>query len=141
MSLPWIPGAARVILLADPVFAGLVPQAERVGFESPLDVTSPFVVIQAPGNFSLSGDGVAWSPLVQVDGYAPKSYPDARRLVWRIAAEAGRVLGRARNVTFENMSYSGRVTDGPLEDVDTSRGTASPLRRCLIRAELKAHTT
>jgi hypothetical protein len=141
MSLPWVPGAVRAILLADPVFTGLIPQPARVGFESPSDVTTPFVVIQAPGGFSLSGDGVAWSPLIQVDGYAPNTYADARRLVWRLASEAARILGRSRNVVYETMSYSGRIVDGPLEGVDTSRGTASPLRRCLIRAELKAHTT
>jgi hypothetical protein len=127
------------VLLADATFAGLI-QPARVGFEAPSDVTTAFVVIQAPGGISLSGDGVAWSPLVQVDGYCPIS-SNARKLVWQLAAEAARILGRTRNVAYESMSYSGRIVDGPLEGVDTSRGTASPLRRCMIRAELKAHTT
>lgn len=139
MSLPWVPGAIRALLLADPVFAGI---ASRVVFEAPPDVTTPFVVIQAPGGFSLSGDGVAWSPLVQVDGYCAITYPDARKQVWTLAAEAARILGRARNITFETMTYSvRRLVDGPLEDVDTSRGTANPLRRALIRADLAVHTT
>jgi hypothetical protein len=122
----------------DPIFAAI---PTRVVFEAPPDVTTPFVIIQVPGGFSLSGDGVAWSPLIQVDGYCAITYPDARKQVWTLAAEAARILGRARNITFETMSYSARLVDGPLEDVDLSRGTANPLRRALIRAALAVHTT
>lgn len=139
MSLPWVPGAVRAVLLADATFSGLIG-APRVLFEAPPSVTTSFVIIQAPGGFSLSGDGVAWSPLVQVDAYSPIT-PDARKDVWTLVATAAQVLGRARNIGYESMFYSGRIVDGPLEGVDTSRGTANPLRRALIRAELKAHTT
>lgn len=139
MSLPWVPGAIRALLLTDPVFSAI---PGRVVFDSPPDVTTPYVVIQAPGGFSLSGDGVAWSPLIQVDSYCAITYPDARKQVWHLVAEAARILGRARNISFETMSYSvQRIVDGPLEDVDISRGTANPLRRALIRATLAVHTT
>ena len=47
------------------------------------------------------------------------------------------VLGRARNVAFENVSYSGRLVDGPIPDVDTSRGESAALARALVRAEVR----
>lgn len=137
--LPWVPDAARDLLLADPVFSSLLAEA-RVLFEDPPDVTTPYAVIQATV-IPLSGDGVGWLPLVQVNGCSPKGRPNPRAEAWAIATAAAVALGRSRNVTYQTMSYSGRHTDGPLPDVDTTRGTSSPIYRAIIRAELKVHTT
>jgi hypothetical protein len=140
MSLPWIPGAIRQLLLADATFS--TSCAGRCGTRLPSDMTSPFAQLRISGGVSISGDGVAFSPLVQVDGWcAPGGAEDPEIVSWRIASEAARVLGRARNITYQTMRYSARLIDGPLSDVDTSRGTSSPLYRALIRAELSVHTT
>jgi hypothetical protein len=135
--LPWMPDAVRDYLLADPVFAGVLT-ASRVAFKAPADVTTPFGVIQVPGNNSIDGGGVAWSPLVQFDGYCPTSDPAADRIAWDIAAAAG-VLA-ARNVTYQNVTWSGRLIDGPMKAApDTSRGESAALARALIRVELTVH--
>lgn len=137
--LPWIPDVIRERLLEDSTFTLLIGPS-RVGFQQPPDVAAPFVVIQAPGNIPISGDGVAWSPLVQVDGYCMASDPLARKITWDLVSAAAYVLGRTRNVTYQTISYSARITDGPMEGApDKSRGDSSVLIRSLIRAELTVH--
>jgi hypothetical protein len=142
VSLPWVPEPIRNLLLADGTFAAML-QPDRVVFQAPPLAATPWAEILVPGNISLSGDGVAWSPLVQVNACCPPGFdhPNPKKLVWDIAARAAWVLGRARNLSFANMSYSGRHTDGPLPDVDKSRGDSAPILRAIIRAELTARTT
>lgn len=137
---PWIPGAIRALLLAD---AGFVAACGgRCSTRAPSDITRSYATVQTPGNRAITADGVAFSPLVQVDGWcAPGGEEDPEVVAWRIAAAAATVLGRARNVTYQTIAYSARLVDGPLAGVDTSRGTDSPLYRALVRAELTAHTT
>lgn len=113
--------------------------ANRVVFKGPSDVTTPYFRIQVPSPGPMSGDGVAYRPLVQLDAYCPMTDPEAEKIVWDLAAAASWALGRARNVVDGTVSFSGRHIDGPIPDVDTSRGTASPLARAVVRAELTLH--
>lgn len=133
--IPWLPPAIRQLLLADAAFTAACEG--RVSTRLPSTVTF-CAQIRVPGLNATSGDGVAWSPLVQVDGWCAPGIPgvDPEQKAWDIAALAGRILGRARNITIGTMSYSGRLVEGPLPDVDTSRGESSPLYRAIIRAEL-----
>jgi len=133
--IPWIPPAIRALLLADADFAAEC--GGRISTRLPSTVTF-CAQIRVPGLNSLSGDGVAWSPLVQVDGWCATTVPgvDPEQKAWNIAAHAARILGRARNVTWQNMTYSGRLVEGPIPDVDTSRGESTPLYRAIVRAEL-----
>lgn len=140
MSIPWLVPPIRALLLADTTFSTLCP---RVGSKAPSDVTTPYAVIQVPGNIPISGDGVASSPLAQVSAWCPADYAaaEAEGVVWDITARAAWLLGRARNVTYTalagTISYSGRHTDGPLAHApDTTRGTSAPLLGALIRCEL-----
>jgi hypothetical protein len=133
--LPWVPGAVREYLLADPGFYAMC--GGRISTRPPASVTQPFVRVQAAGGFAVGGDPMLWSPLVQVDAYAPKTaQPDPEIVVWVLAAAAGRIMGRAANITYQNSSWRGRVTDGPIPDVDTSRGADTPLYVCRVRVEL-----
>lgn len=136
--IPWIPGAVRQLLLADPAFVTACGNRLMTRLSSTVTFCAQ---LRAPGLNSLSGDGVAWSPLVQVDGWCAPGIPDTDPEVkaWEIAAHAARVLGRARNVTYQNMTYSGRLIEGPIPDVDTSRGESTPLYRAIVRAELAVH--
>lgn len=136
--LPSMRHVARDLLLSQAVFSNLLPP-ERVVFKQPPDITSPFAVVQVPGNNALSGDNVAWSPLVQVDGYCPTDDPAAEDIAWDIAAAAAKVFGQARNVTAGSISYSSRVIDLLSASPDVSRGQAAPLARALMRAELTVH--
>lgn len=138
--IPWVPGAVRQLLLADSGFNTAC--GGRLATRLPSTITF-CAQLRLPGNNSISGDGVAYSPLIQVDGWcAPGiSGVDPEVKAWQIAAEAARVLGRARNVIYQNMSYSARLIDGPLPEVDTSRGESAPLYRAIVRAELAVHVT
>lgn len=138
-ALPSMRHAVRALLVADAGFVAVLPMA-RLTFKAPPSVTTKYGTIQIPGNNSLSGDGVAWSPLVQVDGWCPMTDEAADDLAWDIAAAAAAVLGRARNVTYQNITYSARLIDGPMAGPpDVSRGESEPLARALIRAELTVH--
>lgn len=138
VPLPWVPGAVRQLLLADAGFATAC--GGRVMTILPSTITF-CAQLRLPGNNSISGDGVAYSPLIQVDGWCVPgiSGVDPERKAWEIAAHAARVLGRARNVIYQTMSYSGRLVEGPLPDVDTSRGESTPVYRAIVRAELAVH--
>lgn len=133
--IPWIPPAIRALLLADSAFAAEC--GGRVSTRLPSTVAF-CAQIRVPGLNSLSGDGVAWSPLVQVDGWCSPDVAgvDPEQKAWAIAAHAARILGRARNITYGTMTYSGRLIEGPIPDVDTSRGESTPLYRAIVRAEL-----
>jgi hypothetical protein len=136
-ELPWIPPAARALLLADTAFAAAC--GSRCSTRAPSDVTQPYATLTAsvvPVDVSAG----VWLPLVQVDGWcAPGGPQDPEQAAWRIAATAAAVFARARNVGYQNTRYSARVTDGPLTDVDETRGKANPIYRALIRAELVVH--
>lgn len=138
--IPWIPGAIRQLLLADALFSAEC--GGRLSTRLPSTVTF-CAQLRLPGNNSLSGDGVAYSPLIQVDGWCAPGITgvDPEVKAWQIAAEAARVLSQARNVSYQNMAYSARLFDGPLPDVDTSRGESTPLYRAIVRAELSVHVT
>jgi hypothetical protein len=137
-ELPWLPGVVRAFLMGQSNFTTLIP-ASRVVFKAPADVTTAFVRIQVPNSAPMSGDGVAWRPLVQVDAYCPATIQDAEKIVWDLVAAAAWSIGRARNVINGGLSFSGRHLDGPIADVDISRGEGSPLSRAVIRAELTLH--
>ena len=139
--IPWVPGAIRQLLLADAPF--MTECGSRLSSRLPSTVTF-CARVRLAGNNSLSGDGVAWSPLIQVEGWcAPgvTGVSDPEVKAWDIAARAAVVIGRSRNITYQNMTYSVRLVEGPLSDVDTSRGESTPLYWSLVRAELNAHVT
>lgn len=135
--LPWVPPAVRALLLGDSAFTAAC--GGRVSTRLPGDVSVPVATVQATAR-PLDVSAGAWSPLVQVDGWcAPGGPVDAEDAAWRIAAAAAAVLSRARNVPYQNIHYSARVIDGPLTDIDESRGKGNPIHRALIRAELTVH--
>lgn len=136
--LPSMRRVVRDFLLSQSAFASLIT-AERVVFKAPPDVTTKFVVVQIPGNTAISGDNVAWSPLVQVDGYCPDSDAESADVAWDLAAAAAEAFREARNVTIGTISYRARVLDLLPAAPDVSRGTSNPLARALMRAELTVH--
>jgi hypothetical protein len=138
-ALPSMRHAARDLLVASPTFVAVLATG-RLVFKAPPDVTTPFGILQVPGNNSLSGDNVAWSLLVQLDGYCSMDDPEADDIAWNIAAAGAEILGRARNVAYLGVTYSARLVDGPMAlPPEVSRGQATPLARAVTRAELTAH--
>lgn len=137
--LPWMPAVVREFLGDQGTFLAVLA-IDRLVFKAPADVTTPYARIQVPSPGPMTGDGVAWRPLVQVDAYCPASNPDAENIVWDIVSKAAVLLGRARNIVNGTLSWSGRHIDGPIPGTDTTRGEATPLARAVIRAELTLHS-
>src|SRR4029079_16177050 len=139
MPLPSMRKAVREFLLTQPVFNTLIT-ADRVFYKAPPDVTTKYVRIQVPGNVALSGDDVAYLPLVQVDGCCPTSVDDAEDVAWDLVAAAASAFGQARSITYQTVVYGARVVDGPMSaPPDISRGDASPLARAVVRVEMRVH--
>lgn len=137
--LPFVPGMIRAFLLADPAWTAAFP-APRTVTRAPASATTPFALVKAPPAVPVEASAGAWTPLVQVEAYAPAgANPDPEVTAWQGAALAAALLSRARNVPYQNCWWSARVIDGPLPDVDISRGNANPLYRAIIRAELRVH--
>lgn len=137
--LPYVPGAVKELLSSSPVFLALAPAA-RIVTRDPSDVSTPFVILRAPPAVPISASAGMWSPLVQVEGKCPPGGPtDPERSAWDIAALAAALLSRVRNRPYLNMYWTARVIDGPMMDVDISRGASTPIYRALVRAELTVH--
>lgn len=137
--LPYSPALVRALLVADPAFTALLP-AGRLTTRAPADAGTVFGLVRPAGVVPIEPSAGAWSPLVQVEAFCPGGgATDPEVVVWRIAATAAAILSRARNIPFESARWSARITDGPLSDVDTSRGSSAPLYRALVRAELTLH--
>lgn len=138
--IPYVLGAVRARLMADSVFAAACEQ--RCAIRAPDDVSIPYCRLRTAGGPAIEASAGMWLPLVQVEGWcsaAGWAGRPAEEVAWDIAAHAARVLAVARNVAYQHMRYSARITDGPLADEDTKRGESAPLYRALIRAELKIH--
>lgn len=138
--LPFVPAAIRAYLGADPAWTALVPLA-RTTTRAPLNVTTPYALIKAPPAVPIEASAGMWSPLVQVEFYCPRGIAgqDSEVVAWKGAATAAAILSRARNVPYQTMRWKARIVDGPLADVDVSRGEATPIDRAIIRAELTVH--
>lgn len=138
-ALPYVPGAVRELLASAGPFLALVP-AIRILTRDPQDVATPFVILKAPPAIPINASAGMWSPLIQVEGKcAPGGSTDPERVAWDIAALAAALLSRVRNRPYLTMHWTARVIDGPMIDIDTSRGDSAPIYRALIRAELTVH--
>ena len=136
-DFPWIVPAIREVLLADSAFSALV--GGRISSRLPALVPGPTVKLSATA-IPVNVPAGVWSPLVQVDVYVPPtSDGDPEDIAWSVVAKSAGVLSTVRNRPFENMHFSAEVIDGPILDVDKSRGDSNPLYRGIIRAELLVH--
>lgn len=135
--LPWIAPAIRALLLADAPFAAVTGGrvSTRLG-----DVSAPCATVHLPPAIPIDASAGAWLPLVQVEGWCPAGVAgDPEDIAWSIASTGAAALCRVRNHQYRNTYFSVRVTDGPITDVDESRGKNNVLHRAFIRAELTVH--
>jgi hypothetical protein len=137
--VPHLAGAVRAFLLGDASFAALVPGGLLTA--APTDVTKPFAVMLTSAT-PLSADAGAWRGTIALNGCAtiPSGTTQPLTVAWDIAATAAALFARARNVVYQTIVYSARVTDGPMEmPLDKSRGDAAPVYGVQVRAELTIH--
>ncbi|EOM78099.1 hypothetical protein DW322_11285 [Rhodococcus rhodnii] len=139
--VPFAPGALREFLIGNPDFTVLVDAANVTTRELPDPLRSPCVTIRVPGNVGV--DPMLRRPMLVINAWVPpvkitKSPLDPDEEAWNIAALAGQLIGRARNVRFRESVWSGEWKTGPVvPDPDVKRGVDSPLYRAFIAVELK----
>jgi hypothetical protein len=137
--LPHLAGAVRALLLADAPFTVLA--SGGVSTAAPLEVTKPYAVMLCSVT-PIDASAGAYRGTVALNGCAarPVGAKQPLTVAWDIAARAAAVFARVRNTAYENVRYTARVTDGPIElPPDKSRGEATPVYGVQIRVELTLH--
>ncbi|WP_409186492.1 hypothetical protein F9C11_20575 [Amycolatopsis sp. VS8301801F10] len=137
--LPHLAGLARALLLADSAFAALVPGG--LASAAPADVTKPFAVMLTSVT-PINAAAGAYRGDLALNGCASIRFAGKEPLTaaWDIAARAAAVFATVRNASYDQVRYSARVTDGPMEmPIDKTRGTAMPVFGVQVRAELTIH--
>ncbi|MFT3661994.1 MAG: hypothetical protein QM809_11490 [Gordonia sp. (in: high G+C Gram-positive bacteria)] len=152
--MPFAPGAARELLLADDEFVGMLAGGTVTTRELPDPLVGPCVTISAgvnrrqnPGQSQVRLMISVWvpKPEILVDR-TPPILTDPEELAWDIADAAGRVLarrqlmGRGASFTYRGMTWRGIWDMGPTTLVDTARGKDNPLYRSIIEVVMKAGT-
>lgn len=139
--IPFAPGAIREFLITNDDFSSLVQPSSVTTREMPDVISAPFVTIRVPGNVGV--DPTLRKPLLVVNAWVPKleilgGDVDPDELAWNIAARAGQLIGRARNVKFRESVWTGTWKTGPIvPDPDVRRGPDNPLYRAFVTVEMK----
>jgi hypothetical protein len=139
--VPFAPGALREFLLSKPEFAQLVPPKMVTTRELPDKITGPCVTIRVPGNVGV--DPMLRKPLLVINAWVPKweilgGTTDPDEVAWDIAALAGQLIGKARNIPFRESTWAGDWKTGPIvPDPDVKRGVDNPLYRAFVTVEMK----
>ncbi len=143
MSKPiaFAPGAIREYLLSRDEFTALINPLSVTTRELPSQITAPCATIRAIGNVGV--DPMLRRPLLTFNAWVPPisvmgGTTDPDEIAWDIAALAGQLIGRARNIKFRDSLWSGDWKTGPIvPDPETNRGTDIPLYRAFVTVELK----
>ncbi len=140
--IPFAPGAVREFLLAQAQYTALGVQSTSTR-DLPSVITG--VCVQIRSVRTDGEDPFLRRPRIQIDAWAPKieilgGSTDPEEAAWDVAAMAGQLIGRARNVSWRGAAWSGSWFEGPLTGPpDSSRGADMPLYRAISRCDLKMH--
>lgn len=139
--IPYAPGAIREFLLSNEAFTNLVPASSVTTRELPDVISRPCVTIRAVGNVGV--DPMLRRPLLVINAWVPPisvmgGTTDPDEIAWDVAALAGQLLGRARNVKFRESVWSADWKTGPVvPDPEAKRGSDIPIYRAFITVEMK----
>lgn len=124
--MPYPSITVRKLLMEDPEFVELLHGGTVSTRDVPDPLTKPHLTIAVVG---MSGDDpMLRKPMVQVTPWVPDTDvsgldEDPDVTAWNIAATAGHVLGRKRNVVIDDdTAMSIEWVDGPISLYDTKRG-------------------
>lgn len=124
--MPYIPGAIREYLLHHDEIQDLLHGGTITTRNVPDPLTVPHVTVATVGG--TGADPMLRHLTVQVTPWAPAREishldEDPDVTAWNLAATAGEILGRARNIIIDkDHAWSARWIDGPVQLYDTSRG-------------------
>lgn len=138
LPMPYVPGLLIRHLLDHKNFTELLHGGEVSTRTIPDPLTRPHVTIKTiPG--AGGDDPMLRTFLVQITPWAPSRETsgideDPEVTVWNLAATAGEILGRARNVVLdERHAWTTRWVEGPFNLDDTEQGIDRPVYYAPIR--------
>lgn len=140
-AIGFAPGAIREFLLGNDEFAALVKPENVTTRELPKIIDAPCVTIRVPGNVGV--DPALRRPLIVVNVWVPPisvmgGMTDPDEVAWDIAALAGALVGRGRNIKFRDSYWSAAWKNGPIvPDPDFKRGQDIPIYRAWVTLEMK----
>ncbi|MDO4630876.1 MAG: hypothetical protein Q4A82_01085 [Corynebacterium sp.] len=135
--MPYITGEIRRYLNQYPVFTRLLYGGEITCRDLPDPLMKPHVIVATVGH--AGPDPMLRRLLIQVTPWAPEASAsgldeDPDVTVWNLAATAGELLGRAKNIVIDNdHAWSASWVDGPIQLYDKTRGTDRPLFYAPVR--------
>lgn len=138
--MPYVPGAVRAWLLKQPEFVNLLHGGQVSTRDLPDPLVRPHVLVATVGH--VGPDPMLRRLMIQVTPWAPgrdvsglEEDPDVT--VWNLAATAGEMLGRAKNVVLdEQHAWSATWVDGPIQLYDRNRGTDRTLYQAPVRFQV-----
>lgn len=138
--MPYVPGAVRRWLLDKPEFVALLHGGTVTTRNLPDPLVKPHVLVATVGH--VGPDPMLRRLLVQVTPWvADRSVTglpeDPDVTVWNLAATAGELLGRAKNIVIdEDHAWSSVWVDGPVQLYDLERGPDRPLFYAPVRFQI-----
>lgn len=137
--MPYVPGSIRRWLLDQPSFVDLLHGGKVTTRNLPDPLVKPHVLIATVGH--AGPDPMLRRLLIQVTPWAAdrsvtglQEDPDVT--VWNLAATAGELLGRAKNVIIDDdHAWSATWVDGPIQLYD-ERGKDRPLFYAPVRFQV-----
>lgn len=138
---PYLPGAIRKHLADNPEFVDLLHGGTITTREVPDPLTRPHVTVAAVSN--QGEDPMLRRLMIQVTPWVPgrdlsglDEDPDVT--AWNLAAMAGNILGRAKNVTIDaDTAWNATWVDGPIQLYDKTRGADRIIYYAPIRLRVK----
>ncbi|CAB0533673.1 hypothetical protein CIP107527_00160 [Corynebacterium diphtheriae] len=138
--MPYAPGEIRKFLLQSEAFTELLHGGKVTTREVPDPLVKPHVTVAAVGH--VGDDPMLRRLMIQVTPWAPgrdvsglDEDPDVT--AWNLAATAGELLGRAKNIIIDDLhAWSATWVDGPIQLYDTSRGADKVLYYAPVRSQI-----
>lgn len=137
--MPYVPGEIRKWLSERQEFVDLLHGGKITTRNLPDPLERPHVLVAAVDN--VGADPMLRRILVQVTPWAPDRTvsgldEDPDVTVWNLAATAGELLGRAKNIVIDDdNAWTANWADGPIQLYDTDRGPD----RVLFYAPVRFH--
>ena len=138
--MPYAAGAIRAYLLDEERFTGLLHGGEVTTRDVPDPLVRPHVTVSVVGH--VGPDPMLRRLMVQVTPFAPPAEvsgldEDPDVTVWNLAATAGEILGRAKNVILsDRTAWSATWVDGPIQLYDHERGRDRPIFYAPVRFQV-----
>lgn len=138
--MPYAPAAIRAFLLDNPDFVDLLHGGEVTTRDVPDPLERPHVTVAVVGHAGT--DPMLRRLMIQVTPFAPDSAvsgldEDPDVTVWNLAAMAGEILGRAKNVVLsDRTAWSATWVDGPIQLYDHERGRDRPIFYAPVRFQV-----